>query len=675
MSSQENKGPLVHAVELATGTHFSHLPEKFRAAQLADMGYRKISAKHHIIARIDRPDWVDYMATQQNRAPSHFYRDGSSLPDAGAADHFRRVYAQDTIEGVNPEVFKLIPASHGSYTGYVPLDPEGSPSARMLHDALIELNSLKEDHERLQRQLKTANETNSTLLTTNTDALLALNKLKEEHERLKARAETPLRQEETISIKDDGAAAVSSADSVYAGVDLAAKSDETVLFLVVPFPKNQEAALDELRSVPHADLALQVVTLQEALHAQQRTVSEVETVINERMARNGELTDKVSELQQQIGTMQVELNAYKAGSHAWCDFRIKKYQTHAEELTKERDDYANRVRALAIGMSQLRNEAAANSLLIRDQKAEIQAIKETLATTDGDSNARLLSIRRLSDELKGARELAYYRLGLVKLANAERDAAVKKRDQLQELVNRRSDALDMAVGERDRARKQRDTLSQSKALCETNLNEALQRANRFHQQLDIAEKERDEARGRRDEAEMCMTKLNDKNKKLEHELNNVKAARDLLQGELAHKETEGARAHTIERSSTAVVGIDQVALIIGWCGRINALLNSKHWEDPEASSMMMAKIGARTKDISDEAESMLKALQERAKPPGDRPQRARFLVERALHWAEAIETHQDLQQCKTLAQWIIDYLHDAHRRLQLPVPNNPHYFQ
>ena len=97
-----------------------HIAEALR---LASQGYRRTSGRHHIVSRVDRPDWKEFMAASQ--APWDAERgttDGMDWVRAlgrNAADHYRRVYSKDKIEGVPFETFRLIPGSSGDDTGYV----------------------------------------------------------------------------------------------------------------------------------------------------------------------------------------------------------------------------------------------------------------------------------------------------------------------------------------------------------------------------------------------------------------------------------------------------------------------------------------------------------------------------------------------------------------------------
>lgn len=91
------------------------------ALSLASQGYRRVSTKHQLVSRVDRPDWREYMAMR------HCPHDPEGLGNRwvmclgkGAADHYRRVYSKDTLNVLNLFTFRLIPASANDDVGYVP---------------------------------------------------------------------------------------------------------------------------------------------------------------------------------------------------------------------------------------------------------------------------------------------------------------------------------------------------------------------------------------------------------------------------------------------------------------------------------------------------------------------------------------------------------------------------
>jgi hypothetical protein len=89
------------------------------ADKLAKMGYRRTSHKHGLIARIDREDWLNVMATALHRAPADFYVPGEPNPSGSWCDYYRRCLSLD-IRHVQPGVTKLIPGSSFDPCGYIP---------------------------------------------------------------------------------------------------------------------------------------------------------------------------------------------------------------------------------------------------------------------------------------------------------------------------------------------------------------------------------------------------------------------------------------------------------------------------------------------------------------------------------------------------------------------------
>jgi len=77
------------------------------AKQLRSMGYRVVSRKHRIVARIDRPDWRETVININD--------------ERQAADQYRRVHSKDTLI-VSHGALKQIGSSGGSSKGYVELD-------------------------------------------------------------------------------------------------------------------------------------------------------------------------------------------------------------------------------------------------------------------------------------------------------------------------------------------------------------------------------------------------------------------------------------------------------------------------------------------------------------------------------------------------------------------------
>jgi|SRR5882724_1660479 len=108
------------------------------AKALAEIGYRRVSHKHHMIARIDRPDWLDVLAAHCGRARADFYimsNPNRNIPGAAPyavsdkignnwKDFYRRVLSKDVIV-VAPEVSKLIPGSGYDPVEYIEIIKEG----------------------------------------------------------------------------------------------------------------------------------------------------------------------------------------------------------------------------------------------------------------------------------------------------------------------------------------------------------------------------------------------------------------------------------------------------------------------------------------------------------------------------------------------------------------------
>jgi hypothetical protein len=78
----------------------------------ANEGYRIVSRKYGIIARIDRPDWKEFLAEEHAPWDIEEGRDWvAALGDRRAADYYRRVYSKDTIELGREAVALKIPNS------------------------------------------------------------------------------------------------------------------------------------------------------------------------------------------------------------------------------------------------------------------------------------------------------------------------------------------------------------------------------------------------------------------------------------------------------------------------------------------------------------------------------------------------------------------------------------
>lgn len=94
----------------------SHNPET-----LTRLGYRRVSNKYGIVARIDREDFVQVLARSLRRAPADFYVPGGTDRVAGNwCDYYRRVHSKDRIE-LPREVARRVPPSGHDSTGFVKL--------------------------------------------------------------------------------------------------------------------------------------------------------------------------------------------------------------------------------------------------------------------------------------------------------------------------------------------------------------------------------------------------------------------------------------------------------------------------------------------------------------------------------------------------------------------------
>lgn len=77
------------------------------AGDLHKQGYRRISNKYKLVARIDRDDWLDVLAKHMNCSRADFYNvNGSGISDSWR-DHYVRMYSEDQIT-VKPEIYKLM---------------------------------------------------------------------------------------------------------------------------------------------------------------------------------------------------------------------------------------------------------------------------------------------------------------------------------------------------------------------------------------------------------------------------------------------------------------------------------------------------------------------------------------------------------------------------------------
>lgn len=91
------------------------------AEELIKRGYRRTSNKFCILARIDREDWLEFMADEH---PNMMRMDQASL-----ADFYRRVYSKDKVTS---PASRDVPSSNHDPVGYVELEgdqhDESNPS-------------------------------------------------------------------------------------------------------------------------------------------------------------------------------------------------------------------------------------------------------------------------------------------------------------------------------------------------------------------------------------------------------------------------------------------------------------------------------------------------------------------------------------------------------------------
>lgn len=93
-----------------------------QAQELIERGYRRVSNRGQIVARVDRADWKEHMA--QRHAPWDPKGEGMRFVERlekenAAADHYRRVYSTDWKYVHNTKIFRQIPNSRHDPVGYV----------------------------------------------------------------------------------------------------------------------------------------------------------------------------------------------------------------------------------------------------------------------------------------------------------------------------------------------------------------------------------------------------------------------------------------------------------------------------------------------------------------------------------------------------------------------------
>lgn len=99
------------------------------AQKLFDRGYQGFSNKYRMIARIDRPDWLQVMAGKFRKSVADFYvreADGTiTITDKTGrwGEHYAAALSLDKQEGIHPDVYnelKRLRAASGEDIRYIP---------------------------------------------------------------------------------------------------------------------------------------------------------------------------------------------------------------------------------------------------------------------------------------------------------------------------------------------------------------------------------------------------------------------------------------------------------------------------------------------------------------------------------------------------------------------------
>lgn len=91
------------------------------AQRMFDAGYMASSNKYRIGTRIDRPDWVEFMAKKYSRSVADFYmyNNGQLSQSTGHwGEHYCSVFSKHKIEPLPPAIFKELKRLN-SYTDVV----------------------------------------------------------------------------------------------------------------------------------------------------------------------------------------------------------------------------------------------------------------------------------------------------------------------------------------------------------------------------------------------------------------------------------------------------------------------------------------------------------------------------------------------------------------------------
>jgi hypothetical protein len=109
---EDSRPAAVHPIildEITSGRMRAEVAAEF----LRCLGYRRISGKHRLLARIDRPEWQALLQAHLRRCSF----------DTGDEDWYRRVLSKDQIE-VPREVYRLSVASNADRTGWIDPNPK-----------------------------------------------------------------------------------------------------------------------------------------------------------------------------------------------------------------------------------------------------------------------------------------------------------------------------------------------------------------------------------------------------------------------------------------------------------------------------------------------------------------------------------------------------------------------
>lgn len=91
------------------------------AEELIARGYRRTSNAYALVTRIDRPDWLNFMAKKMRCSEGRFLQLSETAPpqvDGRWASHYRGVYSEDE-HTVDSERLRKIPSSGHDPVGYI----------------------------------------------------------------------------------------------------------------------------------------------------------------------------------------------------------------------------------------------------------------------------------------------------------------------------------------------------------------------------------------------------------------------------------------------------------------------------------------------------------------------------------------------------------------------------